>query len=76
MAINDPIKAEIRRIVERLSQEDAEDLLDYLNSRADPEELAEEEIAEMKEARGEVARGEVARGEYVTLDELSKRLEH
>lgn len=62
------IKDSLRAIIERLSEEEAEDLLDYLNLRADPDRLTQEEIA-----RVEVGRAEIARGEYVTLEELQQR---
>jgi len=41
------VKEALHQIVESLSDEDARELLDNLNMRADPDELAPEEFAEL-----------------------------
>jgi hypothetical protein len=62
------VKEELHQIIDVLSDEEAEELLDYLNLRADPDTLAPDEIERMK-----AADAEIARGEYVTLDEIRRR---
>lgn len=62
-------KDAIYRIVDALSEEEAEDLLDYLNMRADPDVLEEAERERM-----DAARAEIARGEFATLEEIRRRL--
>lgn len=62
------VKDSIYSIVEGLSEEEAEDLLDYLNMRADPDSLTEEELARVASGRAEIANGE-----YVTLEEIQRR---
>jgi len=46
-------------------QGEVEDLVDYLNMRADPGTLTQEELADVRKAEAQMARGE-----YVTLEEL------
>lgn len=58
-------KQALREIVESLTEEEAEQLLDYLNMLADPDELTEEELAEVVEIERRMKGGE-----YVTLAEL------
>ncbi|MGI8551576.1 MAG: hypothetical protein ACR2PL_12455 [Dehalococcoidia bacterium] len=62
-------KETLHQIVEGLSEKDAEDLLDYLNMRADPDTLTAGEIDAV-----EAAEAEIARGEYITLNEIQHRL--
>ncbi len=62
-------KEELRRILENLSEEQANDLLDYLNLRADRDTLSPEELQLANE--GEAA---IAKGDYVKLDQLIKEL--
>lgn len=59
------VKEAIHQLVDALSDEEAEALLDYLNMLADPDELTEEELAEVQ-----LADEEFARGEYITREEL------
>lgn len=61
-------KDTIHQIVDRLSEEEAEDLLDYLNLRAEPDTLTDDELMRVAEGRAEIGRGE-----YVTLDEIRRR---
>lgn len=65
------VKEELHQIIDVLSDEEAEELLDYLNLRADPDTLTPEELARVK-----AADAEIARGEYVTLDDIQLRLAH
>ena len=62
------VKETIHQIVDTLSAEEAEDLLDYLNLRADPDTLTDEELRRVAEGRAEIARGE-----YVTLEQIQRR---
>jgi hypothetical protein len=62
------IKDSIYRIVDSLTEEEAEELLDYLNTRADPDALTEVEMA-----RNNATRTEMKRGEYVTLEDIQRR---
>lgn len=61
-------KDTIYHLIEGLSEEEAEDLLDYLNLRADPDSLTAEELRQVAEGREELAHGE-----YVTLDQIQRR---
>ena len=63
------VKDELHQIIDVLTDEEAEELLDYLNMRADPDTLTPEELA-----RVEAADAEIARGEYVTLEDTRRRL--
>lgn len=63
-------KERLRQVVEGLSEEEAEDLLDYLNLLADPNTLDADELAAV-----EAAEAEIARGEYVTLEEIQRDLQ-
>ena len=63
------LKEELHSLIEQLSDEEAEQILDYINMRLDPDELTEEEVQAVLRAREEVERGET-----VTLDQLMKEL--
>ncbi|MPZ22092.1 MAG: hypothetical protein GEU28_00770 [Dehalococcoidia bacterium] len=69
MAAEPSTKDAIRRIIDGMSNEEAERLLDYLNMLADPHELSEDE-----RARVEAAEERMGRGEYSTLRELQGEL--
>ena len=58
------MKDELHQIIDVLTDEEAEELLDYLNMRADPDTLTPEELARVQ--RAEKA---AAEGDYVTLEE-------
>jgi hypothetical protein len=64
------VKETLHQIVDALSDDQAEELLDFLNLCADPDTLAPEELA-----RVAVADAELTRGEFVTLDEIRRRLD-
>ena len=57
-------KQALREIVETLTEEEAEQLLDYLNMLADPDELTAEE-----QERVRLSREAAARGDVITLEE-------
>lgn len=63
------LKEELHSLIEQLSDEEAEQILDYINMRLDPDELTEEEVQAVLRAREELERGET-----VTLDQLMKEL--
>ncbi|MHB8574822.1 MAG: hypothetical protein ACYDCQ_05765 [Dehalococcoidia bacterium] len=54
-------------IIEQLSEQEAERLLDDLNLRADPDTLTPEELAQTQGTATEMQRGT-----YVTLDALER----
>ena len=56
-------------IVQGLTEEEAENLIDLLNLHADPDDATEEELAAVRESHEAIARGD-----YVTLDELEALL--
>ena len=58
----------MRRIVDAMSEDEAQRLLDYLNMLADPDELTEEEVREVEEADARIDAGK-----YVTLGELREK---
>ncbi len=62
-------KESLRRIIEGVTEEQAQDLLDYLNLRADPDTLGDKESRLV--GKGETA---IARGDFVTLDQLKREL--
>ncbi len=51
-------KETLRRIIEKLSEEEAQDLLDYLNLQADPDTLSEAELKAVREGQAAIARGD------------------
>ena len=61
-------KQAIHEIVERLSEEEAEQLLAYLREE-EPEEYPKELLERIAQAKAEIARGD-----FVTLDELKAEL--
>lgn len=58
-------KESLRQLIDEMTDEEAEELLDYLNLLADPETLPEEELAKVVEAEAAIERGE-----FLTLKEL------
>ncbi|MFN8618923.1 MAG: hypothetical protein U0837_17715 [Dehalococcoidia bacterium] len=52
------LKEELHSLIEQLSDEEAEQILDYINMRLDPDELTEEEVQAVLRAREELERGE------------------
>lgn len=58
-------KESLRQLIDEMSDEEAEELLDYLNLLADPDSLTEDELAKVLEAEAAIARGE-----FLTLKEL------
>lgn len=63
------LKEELHSLIEQLSDEEAEQILDFINMRLDPDELTEEEVQAVLRARDELERAET-----MTLDELNKEL--
>jgi len=55
--------------VNGMTEEEAEDLLDFLELQADPGDLTDEELAAVNRARAEYDRGE-----YVTAEEFEAEL--
>lgn len=68
MSTQEKTRETIHRVVDQLTTEELEDLLDYLNLQADPDTLSEEE-----ERRVQQGEDEIARGEYIDLDQLRRR---
>lgn len=65
-------KDELRRLVDRLDEENAREALDYLRWSTEPtESLTDEEIS-----RVHAGADEIARGDYTTLEELRRELGH
>lgn len=60
-------KAELAAMIEAMTTEEAEDLLDYLNMRADPDELTPEEAEEVLQAMKAIEAGD-----FVTQEELER----
>ena len=58
----------LHHMIDTMSDDDAQLLLDYLNMKSDPDELTPEEEAEIEEAIKEIERGE-----YMTLEELRRK---
>ena len=59
----------LHHLIDTMSDDDAQLLLDYLNMRADPDELTPEEEAEVEQALQEIERGE-----YDTLDDFRRKI--
>lgn len=66
-------KEALRRIIETLSDEEAQDLLDYLNTHADPDTLSEEEARLLEQAQQAIAHGDYVRDE--SLDQLRREID-
>jgi hypothetical protein len=62
-------KAGLQVVIEAMSDDEAERLLDYINMRNDPDEATPEDLAAFARARAEFARGE-----FVTLEQLEAEL--
>lgn len=58
----------LHHLIDTMSDDDAQRLLDYLNMKADPDYLTPEEEAEVEESLREIERGE-----FLTLEELRKK---
>ncbi len=58
-------KESLRQLIDEMTNEEAEELLDYLNLLADPDKLTEDELARVVEAEAAIERGE-----FLTLREL------
>ena len=56
-------KAELQVVIEAMSDDEAERLLDYINMRNDPDEATPEDLAAFARAKAEFARGEGIWGE-------------
>jgi len=61
-------KQALREAIESLTEDQAENLLDYVNMLLDPDELTEEEFQEVMRAEAEVKAGK-----YITLEELKAK---
>jgi len=61
-------KETLHHIIESLSEEDADRLLDWLNLQADPDELTEEEVADLERIGKEMEAGD-----YITLEEFKAK---
>ena len=59
------VKQELHDLIETLSAEDAEAMLDYINMRLDPDELSEEDEAAVRKAMEELERGETMSAEQL-----------
>ena len=61
-------KAELQNLIDRLSDEDALKLLDFVNNLSDPDTLTGEEMAELL-----VIEAEMEAGDFVTLAEFKEK---
>ena len=61
-------KESLRQLIDEMSDEEAQELLAYLNLLADPDVLTESELAKVVEAEAAIERGE-----FLTLTEVSAR---
>ncbi len=61
-------KAELHALIDRLSEDDALKLLDYVNNLNDPDTLTDDEMAELLQIEAEMEAGE-----YVTLAEFKDK---
>ncbi|MCH8847909.1 MAG: hypothetical protein J4N29_00425 [Chloroflexi bacterium] len=59
-------KDDLHRIIDRLTEEEADQLLDSINLKADPDELTPEEAADVARIRAEA--------DYVPLKSLRREL--
>lgn len=59
--------------INAMTDDEAEDLLDYLELQADPGDLTEEELRRVEEGRAAIERGDYVTGEQFEA-ELAKRL--
>jgi len=61
-------KQALRERIDAMSEEEAEDLLDFLNLQDEPDTLTDEELERTRRIREEMARGE-----YITIEELKAK---
>jgi predicted transcriptional regulator len=61
-------KQELHRLIDEMTKEQAEDLLDFINMQKEPDTLTPEE-----EAAFEAGKAEIERGEFITREELLKK---
>ncbi|HEY5477775.1 MAG TPA: hypothetical protein VIK11_13810 [Tepidiformaceae bacterium] len=61
-------KESLRQLIDEMSDEEAQELLAYLNLLADPDVLTESELAKVVEAEAAIERGE-----FLTLTEVRAR---
>ncbi|MBA4179478.1 MAG: hypothetical protein C0506_02720 [Anaerolinea sp.] len=58
-------KAELQALIDRMTEDEVLDLIDFINNKNDPDELTAEEMAELDEIEREMAAGD-----YITLEEF------
>ncbi len=61
-------KESLRQLIDEMSDEEAQELLAYLNLLADPDVLTESELAKVVEAEAAIERGE-----FLTLTKVRAR---
>ncbi len=61
-------KQSLRERIDAMSEDEAEDLLDFLNLQDEPDTLTEEELAEVL-----AAEADIKAGNYITLEELKAK---
>ncbi len=69
MAHATSVKQELRRLIEEMTEEEAMDLLDFINLYNEPDVLSPEEEAAVAEGKAQIERGE-----YITGEELMREL--
>ena len=65
MTVPGDARATLHALIDSMTEAQAEDLLDYLNMLADPDELTPEEVEAVRQAMGEFERGETIPGEQL-----------
>lgn len=61
-------KAELLALIDRMTEDEVLDLIDFIDNKNDPDELTPEEMAELADIEKEMAAGE-----YITFDELKAK---
>jgi hypothetical protein len=61
-------KQALRDRIDAMSEDEAEDLLDFLNLQDEPDTLTDEELARVL-----AAEAEIKAGKYITLEELKAK---
>ena len=65
MATEVTTREELHRLIDEMTDDELQDLVDLVNTRLDDDELSSEEMASVEEARKELRRGQTISAEHL-----------